>query len=165
MLEETGSSAGGGHPVPLGENSPAMAVAVEPQSTGLHYPGSVPVNTARDGCAALQPLPARRGLAALPKSGQSHKRWVVLTALLLIYPSSKCCWWLWQAVTGSAKHSMCCPPAGFTPLMSKGQEGQWVSPSCHATHAWPGCWEPSAELGRLQLGLEGDRGEFVKDLP
>lgn len=39
------------------------------------------------GCPALQLLPARKGLAALPKSSQSHKYWVVSTALLLIYPS------------------------------------------------------------------------------
>lgn len=40
-----------------------------------------------NGCPALQPLPARKGLAALPESSQSHECWVVPTALLLIYSS------------------------------------------------------------------------------
>lgn len=40
-----------------------------------------------NGCPALQPLPARRGLAALPRSSQSCKCWVVPTALLLVYSS------------------------------------------------------------------------------
>lgn len=103
------------------------------------------------GCAA--PQPARRGLVALPKSSGSRKRWVVPAVLLLVYPPPECCWWLRQAVTGSAKHSMCCPPAGFAPLMSREQEGQRVSPSCRRHTATPHA--PGRVAGNHQQGWGG----------
>lgn len=59
--------------------------------------------------------------------------------------------------TGSTEHSMCCPPASFTLLMSKEQEGWQVSP-CHVCRG-AGNHQPDWETAG---GAAGRPGEFVK---